>query len=396
MRKGVFQPVFYDALNEEQKSKVLRTLMFLKLKRDGRLKSRLAVDGRPQAFFGSSMDVSSPTVSAESVFVTLTIDAHEGREVAVGDIEGAYVEAFMEEEVHVELDHVLTELVLTLRPEWKQFVRPNGRIVFLLVKALYGCIQSARLFYNLLSHTLRSIGFEANPYDTCVFNKSFDGKQCTIAVYVDDLKVSCVDAGVVDAVISELQQHFTKITVKRGKHLQYLGMDLDFSHQGKVIVSMEAMVKEIVKEMYSEETTVHARVAATPAACHLFKVDPLGSKLQKEKKEKFHSMVAKLLYLSKHGRPDILTAVSFLTTRVLHPDEDDWKKLERVISYLSGTTSLTLTLEAEDLREVHGYVDASHALHPDAKSHTGLVVTLGRGAVLSKSSKQKRVSAQEK
>ena len=104
---------------------MLRTLMFLKLKRDGRLKSRLAVDGRPQAFFGSSMDVSSPTVSAESVFVTLTIDAHEGRQVAVGDIEGAYVEAFMEEEVHVELDHVLTELVLTLRPEWKQYVRPN-------------------------------------------------------------------------------------------------------------------------------------------------------------------------------------------------------------------------------------------------------------------------------
>ena len=53
---------------------------------------------------------------------------------------------------------------------------------------------------------------------------------------------------------------------------------------------------------------------------------------------------------------------------------------------------MTLTLEAEDLREVHGYVDASHALHPDAKSHTGLVVTLGRGAVLSKSSKQKLVA----
>eukprot|EP01040_Poterioochromonas_malhamensis_P012919 gene12919-14154_t len=66
--------------------------------------------------------------------------------------------------------------------------------------------------------------------------------------------------------------------------------------------------------------------------------------LEQHKRERFHSIVAKLLYLSKHGRPYILTAVCFLTTRVLRADEDDWKKLERVVAYLRGTTNLVMNL----------------------------------------------------
>ena len=44
------------------------------------------------------------------------------------------------------------------------------------------------------------------------------------------------------------------------------------------------------------------------------KLDPLCP--TDEAKEHFHSLTAKLLYLSKRTRPDILVAVSFLTSRV--------------------------------------------------------------------------------
>ena len=49
-----------------------------------------------------------------------------------------------------------------------------------LNKAMYGCIRSARLFYNNLSGTLVTIGFEINPYDMCVANKIMTDTQCTI------------------------------------------------------------------------------------------------------------------------------------------------------------------------------------------------------------------------
>ena len=55
---------------------------------------------------------------------------------------------------------------------------------------MYGCIESALLWYETLRDSLLSIGMEANPEDPCVFNIKRDGAQCTVAVYVDDLLIT--------------------------------------------------------------------------------------------------------------------------------------------------------------------------------------------------------------
>ena len=99
--------------------------------------------------------------------------------------------------------------------------------------------------------------------------------------------------------------------------------------------------------------------------------------------------MAKCLFLCKRARPDIQTAVSFLCTRVKCPDEDDWKKLKRMFQYLRGTRELVLTLEGEDLRVIKWWVDASYAVHHDMRSHTGGVMSLGKGAAYSTSTRQK-------
>ena len=91
----------------------------------------------------------------------------------------------------------------------------------------------------------------------------------------------------------------------------------------------------------------------------------------------------------KRARPDIQTAVAFLTTRVTKPDVDDEKKLARVMKYLRGTTELTLTLEVGDLTVMKWWVDASYAVHPDMRSHTGGTFSLGKGSIYSTSIRQK-------
>ena len=48
----------------------------------------------------------------------------------------------------------------------------------------------------------------------------------------------------------------------------------------------------------------------------------------------FHHNVAKLLFLCKRARPDLQTAVAFLSTWVQRPDRDDYKKLARAMKYL--------------------------------------------------------------
>lgn len=129
------------------------------------------------------------------------------------------------------------------------------------------------------------------------------------------------------------------------------------------------------------------RLAKTPAADHLFDVREDCEKLSKEKALIFHNATAKALYLCKRARPDIQTAVSFLTTRMKDPDIDDWKKLLRLMGNLKDTIKLALTL-SDDGNGVRWWIDASNAVHPDMKGHTGGTLSLGRGSVLSKSTKQ--------
>ena len=86
-------------------------------------------------------------------------------------------------------------------------------------------------------------------------------------------------------------------------------------------------------------------IAKTLAACHLFNVNDSAKKIPEEKAQPFHHMIAKLLYICRRTGQDIQTAVAFLCTSVKDPDEDNYKKLIRVIQYLRGTTSMTLTIE---------------------------------------------------
>jgi len=179
----------------------------------------------------------------------------------------------------------------------------------------------------------------------------------------------------------------TPLTVKRGKIFDnYLGMTVDFSQPGKVIFSMVDYIERVIAETPDE---LMKGPCSTPAANHLLRVDDKAELLDKEKAETYHHLTAMILYLAKKTRPDIQTAISFLTTRVKAPTTDDWKKLGRCIRYIAVTKSLPLTLEAGEECIIKWWVDASYAVHPNMRSHTGAVMSLGKGSPYSICSKQK-------
>ena len=124
-----------------------------------------------------------------------------------------------------------------VNPEYKRYVKGEGKskVLYLhLLRQLYGCIESALLWYNLYVDTLKGMGFVLNPYDGCVGNKNIKGKQCTICWYVDDNKVSHEDEEVVTCIIEEISKHFGELTVTRGDNHQFLGMDIHFNNNKTV------------------------------------------------------------------------------------------------------------------------------------------------------------------
>ncbi len=126
-----------------------------------------------------------------------------------------------------------------------------------------------------------------------------------------------------------------------------------------------------------------------PARKNLFDINKQSPLLDKRTGDRFHSIVAKLLYISKQGRIDIQLAVAFLCTRVSCCTMEDWTKLKRVFRYLNCTLDEYLILGADNLTMLKTWVDAPYGVHHDMKSHTGGVISLGRGALMCKSSKQK-------
>ena len=376
----------------KHQKRVIRSFMFLKEKflPNGdfdKLKARLVAGGHMQDRDSVDFeDTSSPTASLPFLFMIASIAAREGRHVRTFDIGGAYLNAdISKQEILMELDQTASAILMQIDPSFEQYVRPNGTIVVELKKALYGCIESAKLWYDLLSATLRSKGYVQNPIDPCVFNKTVGNSQCTVVIYVDDLLVTCADLSLIDELETVLKTEFKEITKHDGLVHSYLGMEFDFADPGSVKVRMAGYTADTLKFSNTDGT------AKTPAANHLFEVRQ-SVLLDDPKREALHSITAKLLYLAKRTRPDILLPVSFLTTRVQAPDEDDWNKLQRVLRYLNGTQDLGICLRADCPTNVTAHIDASYGVHIDGKSHSGMFVSLGSGPILVKSSKQKIVT----
>ena len=260
------------------------------------------------------------------------IDALEDRDMAVIDIPGAFMQANMDDEIIIWFEEKITELLIEvdegLYGPYAMTERGEMVIYVDLLKALYGTLKAAHLFWEKFATTLTMLGFQISPYDACVVNKTINSYQCTLAWHVDDIKASHKDPKVVVWIIETLKEEYgneAPLTVSHGKVHSYLGMQLDFCKPRKLVVDMSDYIQTILAELPAEMRGK----AKMPAAKHLFNVDPKSTPIDKDHPEAFHCITMQLMYLSQCGTPDLCMAISFLSSRTSCHDEHDWKKLGR-------------------------------------------------------------------
>ena len=393
-----FRPINTNSLTPEERKRALESLLFLVEKKSGEVKARTVANGSAQRIWMDKEESSSPTVSTTGLFITLAVDAKEERDTATLDIPNAFIQTQMKEldkdgnRFVMKIRGRLVDMLVQIAPEiYKDFVTyENGqKILYVQVlRAIYGMLQSALLFYKKIRNDLTDSGFEINPYDPCVANKMVKGTQMTVVWHVDDMKVSHARKDVIDSFVEWIKEKYGKIgevKMKRGKEHTYLGMKLVFDDNKGIKIDMKDYVKDMIND-YPDELSGKSK---TPANEKLFKVNEKSQKLKKEKAELFHTMVAKGLFLSKRSRPDIQMTIAFLCTRVRDPTMEDWYKLHRLLDYLKRTKDECLVMKMDNTGTIKWYIDVAYAVHPDMRSHTGAVMTLGKGAVVSISSKQK-------
>ncbi len=273
----------------------------------------------------------------------------------------------------------LVDILVSIAPEvYGSYVSINksGQKVLLVqcLNAVYGTMVAALLYYKKFVKSLTKQGYKINPYDGCVANKVIKGKQITICFHVDDCKISHESSKVIDDTIDWLRSENESIfedgsgamKVHHGRIHKYLGMLLDFSHKGQCRVSMilEAFDNAVKKDDdgYLKIGKCCSKLSAAPD--NLFVVDEDCKKLSDDVAASFHTIVDKVLYVTKRARPDTSLAIAFLTMRVRAPDTDDWEKLCHLMEYLRGDRDRPLILSGDNEGVLMWYIDASFALHP--------------------------------
>lgn len=375
---GVYEGKKWYQLTKEQRRRAMRLVQLIKEKRCGKVKGRTCVDGRPQRAYIAKEDSTSPTTHLESLMLSLLQDANEERCVGIVDIPGAFLTSDTDEDAHVIVDGVLVDMLIQSNPEYKEFVhvtKSGTKIVYLkLKKQMYGTLRAARLFYDGLVKHLSDNGFVVNQYDLCVMNKEIEGSQCTVLWHVDDIKVSHKHQSVVEEVMQGLADKYNAVLKPDfGDTHDYVGMHIHFPGDKSVHIKMSSYIENALSD-FPEEL---GKSVTSPASEHIFRVNPNGTPVEEEKRIIFHTIVARLLFISTRARPDIYPTIAFLTSRCACADQDDWKKLKRLLTYLRDTIDMQLILQADSMNVIKWWVDAAYGVRHDFRSQTGAGMSIG-------------------
>ncbi len=248
--KKALIPIHKRDMSQDQLKKVVRSHMFLKEKfEDGtfvKLKARLVADGRTQDRTLYS-DYLSPTAKTRSVMTCLKLAAVKDWKCMKVDISGAFLCAKIDEaeEVFLQLDHQMTDMVIKHMPEFKEYQGEYGTMVVKVDRAMYGLLQSPKLWYNELTSHLTKHGFKICKSDECILYKKHEGKDITLILHVDDILILSEVTSMCNWVKDILVQKHEKVTHNEGNKMCYLGMTLRKSDVGYEIL-MKSYIEEII------------------------------------------------------------------------------------------------------------------------------------------------------
>jgi hypothetical protein len=389
LEKKAFKGVMLEEIKVGPETQILSSMMFItdKYLPNGtyeKTKARLVAGGHQQ-LRDPADNIYSPTMPSFALFTIAAIAGKQNRIVEAWDVGSAYLNAGArpDKPTYIRLDPICTGILCEMDQSYTSFKRNDGSIIMKVSVAIYGLIESAKLWNEELHKTLSELDFIRNPVEPCVYNRTTKHGQMTIGIYVDDIFASASAQSDLDEVYNALVKRYVKVNRRAGKVIPFLGMELNFSLRDQVSISMSGYINDLLKSSQVEGC------ASSPACNDLYDVNDSARKLTPDRVKWFYSCVFKCLYLTERIRPDCKVAVAYLTTRVQNPTVEDELKLKRVIMYIRQTMHEPLTLRVSDDLQCTAYIDASYGVHADVRSHSGLFITLGGGAIYARSVKQK-------
>jgi hypothetical protein len=356
--------------------------MLLELKRDGRKKARLILQGFREPVEWDEGSVASPVAFSSTLRMLLFSAGPRSDVISVNDVSVAFLQS--------------DPYPLDQNPRYVSYEQYKKSVdsIFQLLGPIYGQRAASREWYHTLSRWLTSdsIGFIQGKNEPCLFINPTTGLK--LVIYVDDLLVkgSSVESarfhtsleskfdcrpGSRQVLTPENSVEFTgiRVTMERGSKVDSYFMD-----------QSEAIAKFLTQH---DLDTVKDRDSPMPEASELFSDSELASE---EVASWCKSVIGSLHFLVRASRWDVAHAVSRVSQFNCNPTLGTVKSLKVIAGYLKKTVSLRLggarLLDGFDHFSI--FTDSDH--HGDrlmtSKSQTGVIVLLNGIPIHWRSNKQ--------
>lgn len=364
--RNIFQPVAKSSLNPADFSRAIRGHTFFKFKGEN-VKARFVAGGQ-DVNKDELGDISSPTGKLESLMLLFALSALFGFSVTTMDITAAYLNTRLpaSQRIPMRVGPADATMLVSLKPEWKQYLNPDGSMYVIILGGLYGLPQAALLWHEHLKETLASIGYSPCDSDPSTFIKLRGGKRSILVIHVDDI-FHCTDMdGAQDLLAKTLTSKYGPPTIQEGDSGIFIGIEYSFNRSDNSVKL--TMIKHVDKLLAKLAITKGSR---SPASVNFLDFD----ESPRINQNGFASTVMSLYFIAQRVRPDILFPVTVMTTRITACNESDDKKLLKILRYLFATRARGVILRPTGTRLVFS-IDAAYNLMPKSRSAAGMHVTL--------------------
>eukprot|EP00873_Tetraselmis_striata_P025534 jgi/Tetstr1/445798/TSEL_033444.t1 len=299
-----------------------------------RFKARLVAQGFSQQAGVDYHATFSPVVKLSTLRTCLTVAAARGMHIHHIDIETAFLNASLKEEIYMR------------QPKGAEDGTDN---VLPLLKSIYGLKQASREWYELIHKTLTGLGLARSNSDTSMYNMNHPRYGiCIVLVYVDDILVVSDSVEWIRSAKSAIGDEFNMTDF--GEAAFVMGMDLTRCWaSGTIRLSQEQYTLELLEKHGMQDCSP----AKTPMGSGHYKdlasaSDADKAPLSREDHETCRAILGSVNFLTMCTRPDLAFAISVLSRFQSAPQKVHLMQLKRVLRYLKGTPCMGITYGATE------------------------------------------------
>ena len=358
---------------------LVKLVWVFKVKRDGRLKSRLCVQGCAQTAGVDYDQTWSGALRSTSLRSIASLAAHKGLRLHRWDFVSAYLQGDLEP----------GEVVYcAAAPGYERTDSEGYELCCRVVRPVYGMAQAGRRWQRSFFPWLRQYGFTQCESDSCLWHLTRGKERLVVGVYVDDLACayeSDAEGSLYHHFVTELQKRWS--VEDEGELTDLLGIDFTFN-DGTVTLAQPRYIDKLCATYGVTLDGPNALLPHDKALPQLVEDGLSQASVDPDLLKRYQSIVGALLYCATNTRPDVAFAVGMLCRAMSKPTPALYAEAERAMRYLLRTRELGLRYQASRT-PAHGYSDSDWAVK---HSTSGYVFVLNRAAVSWASKKQKCVA----